>query len=91
VYGLHHDVHCRVQQRLGRFWIEIRDQFRRAFEVNKEHRDLLTLAFQGGAGGKDLFGEILGSVGLRSRVPGRSDGPCSDCLPTLKAELGVPR
>ena len=49
VHGVHHDVQRRVQERAGLFWIEALDQLGGALEVGKEHRHLLTLAFQGGA------------------------------------------
>jgi hypothetical protein len=37
-------------------------EFHRALEVSKQHRDLLALAFQGAAGGENLLSEIGGGV-----------------------------
>ena len=46
-------------------------QGRRVRNVAEEHRKLLALAFQGGFRGQDLFGEVLGGVGLRRSETGR--------------------
>src|SRR5262245_34804753 len=42
-----------------------------AFEIGEEHRDLLALAFQGGARVEDLLGQMGGGEGLKPwRGPG---------------------
>jgi hypothetical protein len=41
---------------LGGFGIEAADEFGGVFEVDKQHRDLFAFAFQGQAGGQNLFG-----------------------------------
>ena len=65
VHRVHHDVQRRVQQCLGRFRIEPRDQFRRALEVGKKHRNLLALTFQGRPGGADFLGQVCRRVRQR--------------------------
>ena len=52
VHGVHHAVQGRVEELLGGFGIEAPDEFRRVFEVGKQHRDLLALAFQSSAGAR---------------------------------------
>ena len=63
VHGVHHAVQGRIEELLGGFGIEAADEFGGVFEVGKEHRDLLALAFQGGAGGQDLLGEMGWRIG----------------------------
>ena len=63
VHGVHHGVQGRVQDGRACFRVEVADQLRRALEVGKQHRDLLALAFQGAAGGENLFREIWRGVG----------------------------
>ena len=63
---------------LGLFGVAVGEQLRRAFEVGKQHGDLLALAFQRAAGGEDLLREIGRGVG--EWAPGlgtpRADGGC---------------
>ena len=47
VHGVHHQVESRIEELLGGFGIEAPDEFRRVFEIGKEHRDQLAFAFQG--------------------------------------------
>ena len=68
VHGVHHDVQRRIEEPLGGFRVEVADQLGRAFEVGKEHGDLLALAFQGTAGGQDFLGEIGRRVGQRGTI-----------------------
>jgi hypothetical protein len=42
-------MQSRVQELLGRFGGEVAEQLCGAFNIRKEHRDLLPLAFQSGA------------------------------------------
>ena len=68
VHGVHHVLQGRIEELLGGFRIEIANQLGGAFEVGKQHRDLLALAFQGTAGGENFLGEIGGRVGKRRLV-----------------------
>ena len=49
VHGGHHALQHRVEELAGLFGIAVGQQLHRAFEVGKQHRDLLALAFQGTA------------------------------------------
>jgi hypothetical protein len=58
-------------------------------DIHEEDSDLLTLTLEGGLGGEDAFGEMLGGVRRRAReVRGcrRERG-----LPTVRTEPGVDR
>ena len=68
VHGVHHAVDGRIEELLGGFGIEAADEFRRVFEIGKQHGDLLALAFQGGAGRDNFLGEVRGGVGPRPDV-----------------------
>ena len=70
VHGLHHALQHRVEELPGLLRIAVGQQLHRAFEVGKQHGDLLALAFQGTAGGEDLLGQIGGRVGERGRLHG---------------------
>jgi len=63
VHGVHHQMNGRVEELLGGFRIKTPDEFRRIFEVGKEHGDLLALTCQGVLGGEDLLREIGRRVG----------------------------
>jgi hypothetical protein len=63
MHRLHHDVNGGIEELLGRFRVEVLDQLGGVFDVGKQNGDLLTLTFQGVAGGEDFFGEMLGRVG----------------------------
>ena len=58
VHGVHHAVDGWIEELLGGFRVEVADELRGVFEIGKEHRDLLALAFQGRAGGEDFLGQI---------------------------------
>jgi hypothetical protein len=62
VHRVHHDVNGRVEELLGGFRVEVPNQLGGVFDVTEHHRDLLALAFQGTAGGKDFLGQVLGRV-----------------------------
>ena len=49
VDGVHHAVQGRIEQLPGVLGVAVRQEFHRAFEVGKQHGDLLALAFEGGA------------------------------------------
>ena len=69
---------------LGLFRVKVADQLRRAFEIGKEHGNLLALAFQSTAGGENLLGEVEWGVGEgcrrghRCRYRGRGHGGVPD-------------
>ena len=67
VHGVHHALQRRIEELLGGFRVEVADQLRGAFEVGKQHGDLLALAFQGTSGGEDFLGQIGWGVGERRR------------------------
>ena len=66
--AVHHALQGRVQELLRGFGVEATDEFGGVLEVGKQHRDLLTLAFQGRAGGQDLVGEMGRRIGQRGLV-----------------------
>ena len=68
VHGLHHQADGGVQELLGRFRIQALDEPGRVLDVGKEDGDLFAFAFQGGAGGEDLVGEMGRRVGQRRGV-----------------------
>ena len=45
------------------FRVEASDEFRRVFEVSKQHRNVLTLSCQGGARGANFVHKMRGRVG----------------------------
>ena len=65
VHGVHHALQGGVEELLGRFGVETPDQLRGVFDVGKQYRDLLALAFQGTAGHENLLGQVRGRVGER--------------------------
>jgi hypothetical protein len=68
----------------------VSEQLHRALEVGEEDGDLLALAFQGGLGGEDLLGEVLGSVRLRGGRMNRGRGARGHSMAALEAEAGTP-
>ena len=65
VDGLHHAFEHRVEELPRLLGIAVGQQFHRALQVGKQHRDLFALAFQGTAGRQNLLGQIGGRVGQR--------------------------
>ena len=55
----------RVEELLGGFGVQTADQLCGVFEVGKQHRHLLALAFQGVPGNRDLLGEMRRDRGNR--------------------------
>jgi hypothetical protein len=45
VHRVHHAVDGRIEELLGRFWVEVFDQLGGVFEVSKQDGDLLAFAF----------------------------------------------
>jgi hypothetical protein len=68
VHGGHHALQGRIEELLRGFGIEATDEFCGVLEVGKEHGDLFALAFQSGAGGENLVGEMGRGVGQRRGV-----------------------
>ena len=60
MHGVHHAVQGGIQEPLGGFGVEVGDELGRPFQVGKQHRDLLALAFQRTPGGEDLLGQMGG-------------------------------
>ncbi len=54
-----------VEQRVHSFWPQAFGQGCVVGQVAEEHRDLLTLACERGAGSKNFFGQVSGGVGER--------------------------
>ena len=52
----------RIQELAGLLRITIGQEFHRAFEIRKQHGDLLALAFEGAAGRQNLLRKIGGGV-----------------------------
>src|SRR5262245_17278335 len=77
---LAHD--CRVGVAIGQ-------QLHRALEVGEEHSDLLALTFQGALGSQNLFGEVLGGIGLGRSKARLAGSWAADRRPALVAELGT--
>ena len=63
VHGSHHALQHRVEEPPRFLGIAVGQQLHGAFEVGKQHGDLLALAFQGAFGGQDLLGKIRRGVG----------------------------
>jgi hypothetical protein len=51
--------------------VELLGEAHRALHVGEEHGHVLALALEGGAGGEDLLGEVIRSVGARLALAGR--------------------
>jgi hypothetical protein len=64
----------RIEELLGGFGIEAPDEFRRVFEVGKQHRHKLALACQRGACGENFLHEIGRRVGQRGLDAGGTGG-----------------
>ena len=62
VDGLHHPLEHGVEELARLLGIAVGEQLHRALEVGEEDGDLLALALEGGLGGEDLLGEVLGGV-----------------------------
>jgi hypothetical protein len=60
VDGFHHPLEDGIEELARLLGVAVGEQLHRALEVGEEHRDLLALAFEGGLGGEDLLGEVLG-------------------------------
>jgi hypothetical protein len=63
MHGVHHAFQHRIEELASLFRVALSQQFHGAFEVRKQHRDLLALAFQRTAGDEDFLREIRRGVG----------------------------
>ena len=64
MHRLHHVLEHGVEELARLLGIAVGEQLHRALQVGEEDRDLLALALQGGLGGEDLLGEVLGGVAI---------------------------
>jgi hypothetical protein len=65
VHGFHHPLQHRVEHRSRFLGISVGRQLHRGFQVGKQHRDLLTLSFQGTLRGQDLLRQMLRGIAMR--------------------------
>ena len=70
----HHAFEHRVEELAGLLGVTVGQQGHGAFEVGKQHGDVLALAFQGAAGGEDFLGQIGRRVGQRGTLLGGGGG-----------------
>ena len=70
VHRGHHAVEHRVQELARLLGVAVGQQGHGAFEVGKQHGDVLALAFEGGAGGEDFLRQIGRGVGQRGTLLG---------------------
>ena len=63
--SIYHNVNGRIEELLGIFRVEVFDQLGGVFDVGKQYGDLLPFAFEGTAGGQNLFGQVGWCVGMR--------------------------
>jgi hypothetical protein len=61
----HHAFEHWVKNRLRLFGVAVGQQLHRAFQIGKQHRDLLALAFERRLGGEDFLGQILRGIPQR--------------------------
>ena len=90
VDGLHHALEDRVEELARLLGIAVGQELHRPLEVREEDGDLLALAFQGGLGGEDLLGQVLGGVRLRGGRMNRGRGASGYGLAALEAEARAP-
>jgi hypothetical protein len=83
VHGLHHAFEHGIENRARLLRVAVGQQLHGAFEVGKQHGDLLALAFQGTFGGEDLLGEIGRGVG-EWRLGREHRGSCGTCGSRVK-------
>jgi hypothetical protein len=71
MHGRHHPFQHRIEELPCFLRIAIGQEFHGAFEVGKEHGDVLAFAFQGTAGRQNFLSKIGGRVGQRLTLWGR--------------------
>jgi len=91
---LHHSLEHGVEDLARFFRVAVGEELHRAFEVGKEDRDLLALAFERALGREDPVCEVFRCVRARgNELGGFMSGRCSECqrLTTFLTELVVGR
>jgi hypothetical protein len=58
VHGGHEALQHRVEELPGLLRVAVGQEFHRALQIGKQHRDVLALAFEGTPGGEDFLREI---------------------------------
>ena len=66
VHGRHQALQYWVEELARLLRIAVSQQLHGAFEVGKEHRDLLAFAFEGSFGGEDFLGQVRRRIGVWS-------------------------
>jgi hypothetical protein len=87
VHGRHHALQHRVEELARLLGVAVGQQLHGAFEVGKQHRDLLAFPIQRTAGGTDLLSEMGGRIGLGrtcQRFRGAGRGGQGRAAPTAK-------
>ena len=88
--GLHHELQDWVEDLSRVFRVAVGEQLHRAFQIGEEDGHLLALAFQGGLGGEDFLGQVLGGVSLRGGRTNPGRGARGYGLAALEAEARAP-
>lgn len=91
VYGFHHSLNYRTEKFARVFRITIREELHGLLYVGKQHGDLLALAFERTFRPKNLFGEMLWSVGFDGCEVSFDYHRCRRSLELLSALLAKPR
>ena len=85
-----HDLERVLHQRVHVLGVEPGRERGEPGDVHEEDSDLLTLTLEGGLGGEDAVGEMLGGVRRRAREV-RGSAARERGLPTVRTEPGVDR
>ena len=87
VYGFHHQLEHRIEQRARLFRVAVGQQLHRALHIGEEDGYLLTLALEGALRRQDPVDEVLGRVAVRRGEPKRRRRHVAGGLTTLVAEF----
>ena len=74
MHGGHHALQHGIEELPRLLRVAVGEEFHRALEIGKQHRDLLALAFERTAGGQDLLGQMRRRVGERDVLGWRRGG-----------------
>ena len=91
VHSSHEALQHGVEEPSRLFRVAVGQQLHGPLQVGKQHRDLLTFAFQGAAGGEDLLREVGRRIRVRSREAGQGGGLRVDRLAALEAKFRARR